>query len=492
MSVARRAARRPAWAGARPRRSRGRLVRRALLLADVVGLILAFVVTEALLAGRTGSVRSDVVKLFLAFIVSLPAWVIAAKLYGLYDHDEERTDHSTTDDVVGVFHLVTVGVWILFAGAWLTAWTTPHLRQTSLFWLLAITFITVARATARALVRRSASYVQNTVIVGAGDVAQLIGRKYLLHPEYGIRLLALVDDRPREVREELSEIPVWPTEHLVDLLREQQVDRVLVAFAGAPESETLALVHELRKLDVQIDIVARLFEVVPPNVEVHSVEGIALLGLRPVRISRTSRVVKRVIDILCSVALLILTSPLFFYIAWRIRRDSSGPILFRQTRLGQGMKEFTTLKFRTMTDVRHDEAHREYVSTITGSSATVGQNGLYKLECPEAVTNVGEWLRRTSLDELPQLLNVLRGDMSLVGPRPCIPYETELFQVHHFDRFAVPAGITGLWQVTARSRATFGEALDLDVAYARGWSVALDLKLLARTPLQIFRRQGVG
>jgi lipopolysaccharide/colanic/teichoic acid biosynthesis glycosyltransferase len=120
----------------------------------------------------------------------------------------------------------------------------------------------------------------------------------------------------------------------------------------------------------------------------------------------------------------------------------------------------------------------------------VGANGLYKLERGDAITNVGRWLRETSLDELPQLLNVLRGDMSLVGPRPCIPYETTLFAPHHFERFLVPAGITGLWQVTARSRATFVEALDLDVAYARGWSLGLDLRLLARTPLQVFRDRG--
>jgi lipopolysaccharide/colanic/teichoic acid biosynthesis glycosyltransferase len=154
------------------------------------------------------------------------------------------------------------------------------------------------------------------------------------------------------------------------------------------------------------------------------------------------------------------------------------------------MREFTALKFRTMTDDRHDEEHREYLATIMDSTAKIGENGLYKLERPASVTETGRWLRRTSLDELPQLINVLRGDMSLVGPRPCIPYETSLFEPHHFDRFAVPAGITGLWQVTARSRATFAEALDLDVAYARGWSLALDLKILARTPTQVFRGQG--
>ena len=188
--------------------------------------------------------------------------------------------------------------------------------------------------------------------------------------------------------------------------------------------------------------------------------------------------------------LLILTAPLFALFTWRIKRDSPGPVFFRQTRLGQDMKEFTALKFRTMTHTVHDGEHREYVQSIMSSRASVGANGLYKLERGDAVTKVGRGLRKTSLDELPQLLNVLRGDMSLVGPRPCIPYETSLFGPHHFERFLVPAGITGLWQVTARSRATFVEALDLDVAYARGWSLGLDLRLLARTPLQVFRDRG--
>jgi lipopolysaccharide/colanic/teichoic acid biosynthesis glycosyltransferase len=105
------------------------------------------------------------------------------------------------------------------------------------------------------------------------------------------------------------------------------------------------------------------------------------------------------------------------------------------------------------------------------------------------VTSVGRWLRKTSLDELPQLINVLRGDMSLVGPRPCIPYETEHFKTHHFARFDVPQGITGLWQVTARANSTFGEALDMDVAYVRGWSLGLDLQLILRTPLQLLRQR---
>jgi lipopolysaccharide/colanic/teichoic acid biosynthesis glycosyltransferase len=126
------------------------------------------------------------------------------------------------------------------------------------------------------------------------------------------------------------------------------------------------------------------------------------------------------------------------------------------------------------------------------ASTIANDNTLYKLDRADAVTKVGRWLRRTSLDELPQLINVVRGDMSLVGPRPCIPYETEFFASHHFDRFLVPAGVTGLWQVEARAHATFGEALDLDVLYVRGWSLGLDLRLLVRTPFLMVRAGETG
>jgi len=180
-------------------------------------------------------------------------------------------------------------------------------------------------------------------------------------------------------------------------------------------------------------------------------------------------------------------APLFAYIAIRIRLDSEGPILFRQTRLGMNMKHFTVLKFRTMKVDTDQTKHRDYIrATMTSDAA---ETGLYKLDRNDAITKFGHWLRRTSLDELPQLINVLRGEMSLVGPRPCIPYEIENYERHHFERFAVPQGITGLWQVTARANCTYGEALDMDVAYVRGWSIGLDLRLLLRTPLQVFHQR---
>jgi lipopolysaccharide/colanic/teichoic acid biosynthesis glycosyltransferase len=153
------------------------------------------------------------------------------------------------------------------------------------------------------------------------------------------------------------------------------------------------------------------------------------------------------------------------------------------------MREFTSLKFRTMRLGTPPDDHRDYIRATASARPARPEGGLFKLERRDAVTDVGRWLRRTSLDELPQLINVLRGDMSLVGPRPCIPYEAEYFAPHHFERFSVPQGLTGLWQVTARAHATFAEALDIDVAYARSCSFWLDLKLVLRTPLQMI---GVG
>ena len=475
------------------RRRRGWLVRRMLVLADVAGLTLAFLFTESIF-GSSGSrdVALGVPEL-VVFVATLPLWIALAHLYGLYEADEERTHHPTTDDIVGVFHLVTIGSWIFFGALWLTRIAQPQLAHLVGLWALAIVFITTARAAARVFCRAQPSYLQRTVVLGAGDVGQRAARKILRHPEYGLQLVGFVDAHPKSRHEELAETPLLgrPAE-LVDIVRELEIERVLVAFSNDSDEEMLAAIRSLNDFDVQIDIVPRLFELVTTSVKVDGLEGLPLVELPPVRLSRSSRLLKRALDVALSTLGLLLTAPLFAYFALRIKLDSPGPVFFRQVRLGRDQREFVALKFRTMqTDVDTD-AHRAFIAELMDTDVARCSNGLYKLERADAITGVGSWLRRTSLDELPQLINVLRGDMSLVGPRPCIPYETQYFEPHHFDRFLVPQGITGLWQVTARARSTFREALDMDVAYARGWSLALDLRLLCRTPWQVLARRGVA
>jgi exopolysaccharide biosynthesis polyprenyl glycosylphosphotransferase len=348
--------------------------------------------------------------------------------------------------------------------------------------------VIAARSLARALARRQPAYIQNAVIVGAGDVGQLIGRKLLQHPEYRINLVGFVDATPRQRRRDLGELPILGTaDDIGEIVQRNNIDRVIVAFSQDGHEQMLELVRAIREHDVQIDLVPRLFEAVGAKVGVHTLEGMPLLVLPASGMSRSSRLLKRGMDVIGSSVLLVLIAPVMLTIALLIRRDSVGPVFFRQTRLGMDLREFTVLKFRTMRQGTDDEPHREYIRQIMTPDALPGPNNLYKLERHDSVTPLGRWLRKTSLDELPQLLNVLRGDMSLVGPRPVIPYELDFLAPHHYERFLVPAGLTGLWQVEARAHSTFREALDLDVAYARGWSLGLDVRLLLRTPLLMLR-----
>jgi exopolysaccharide biosynthesis polyprenyl glycosylphosphotransferase len=472
---------------------RGWLVRRLLLAADLVGLTIAFVLVELSFRGTVLLNNVGVGVESAIFVALLPAWAVAAKLYGLYDRDEERTTHSTVDEFVSVFHLITAGVWLFFATSWIFGLSSPSQAKLATFWALSLVAVIAARSVARTLARRHPAYLQNALIVGAGDVGQLIGRKLLQHPEYKIQLVGFVDAAPKERRRDLGELPVLGTpDEIGEIISREQIDRVIVAFSRDSNEHMLELVRAVRKHDVQVDLVPRLFEVVGAKVELDSLEGLPLLVLPASRMSRSSRLLKRCVDVVVAAVLLALVAPLMLVIAWLIRRDSAGPVFFRQTRLGVDMREFTVLKFRTMHQGTDEAPHRDYIRQIMNPDALPGANNLYKLDRRDSVTRVGRGLRKTSLDELPQLLNVLRGDMSLVGPRPIIPYELELFAPHHYERFLVPAGLTGLWQVEARAHSTFGEALELDVAYARGWSFGLDLRLLLRTPLLMFRRRETG
>jgi exopolysaccharide biosynthesis polyprenyl glycosylphosphotransferase len=471
------------------RRRRGLLVRRTLMLADLIGLSAAFACLQVALSFRHGApdrVPPDAEVFF--FAASLPVWLATAQAMGLYKRDEERPEHTTVDDLSGVLQLVTMFVWLIFVASRVTGLASPDLGKWVIFWALAIGLVVTARSIARVRARRSPEYAQNALIVGTDRVGQLIARKLLLHPEFRIDAVGFVDGSPRQLRPDVAHIPVvGDVGNLVELATRHQADRVVIAFSRQSSRQLMELTRELQALGIQVDIVPRLFEALGPNVSITSLEGVQLVSLPPTRLSRGALMLKRAFDVGIASATLLFAWPIFLAAAIWIKLDSPGPVLFRQTRLGRNQQPFTALKFRTMRVGTSDDAHREYIRKAMDSGAATEPGGLFKLERNEAITRSGRWLRKTSLDELPQIFNVLRGEMSLVGPRPCIPYETEHFEPHHYERFSVPAGITGLWQVKARAHSTFGEALDMDVAYARSWSLALDVLLLLQTPLQMIR-----
>ena len=203
---------------------------------------------------------------------------------------------------------------------------------------------------------------------------------------------------------------------------------------------------------------------------------------------------RRGLDIVLAATVLLLLSPVVAVVVFAIAVSSPGPVVFRQRRLGRDLNPFTVFKFRTMHANADSAPHRDYVRTLIDSQDDEGssQGGLYKLAVDDRVTGVGRLLRKSSLDELPQLWNVIRGEMALVGPRPVIPYEAELYPAAYLGRFAVKPGLTGLWQVSGRNERTYEEMVRLDVEYAERNSIGLDLLILAKTVWVVLTRKGAA
>jgi exopolysaccharide biosynthesis polyprenyl glycosylphosphotransferase len=471
-----------------PIRRRGWLVRRMLVAADLIGLTIAFFFAEFVVGPNRANDQIGRVYEYLAFFGSLPLWVLVAKLHGLYERDEERTDHSTVDELVGVFHVVTIGAWLVFAVSWLTGVAQPDLPKIFAFWASSILVVASARSAARAFCRRRIDYLQNTVIVGAGDVGQLIARKLLHHPEYGINLVGFVDDRPRERHEELENVTILGAPgDLKELVELFDVERVIVAFSNEKHERTLALLRSLTDLEIQIDVVPRLFEIVGANVGLHTVEGVPLVGMPPLKLSRSARSLKRLVDLTLSSLGLLLAAPLFAAAALAIKLDTRGPIFFRQERVGAGSSIFRIFKFRTMVD--DADERKEEVAHLNMHARPGGDSRMFKIPDDPRITRVGAILRRFCLDELPQLINVARGEMSLVGPRPLIADEDRWVVEWARKRLDLKPGMTGLWQVLGASDIPFDEMTRLDYLYVTNWSLSRDLGLILKTVPTIVRQR---
>jgi exopolysaccharide biosynthesis polyprenyl glycosylphosphotransferase len=463
----------------RGRRSgrRGYLMRRALLVADLVGLTFAFVAATQLFPAPHTTDRLGPSIERLIFVATLPAWVVLARLHGLYDGDEERADHSTADDLVGVFHLVTIGTFMVMLAGWLTGRFNPTPPKLFTFWILAVLAVTFCRALARGVVRRARGYVQRTVIVGAGPTGRRIAAKVAQHREYGIEIAGFVDGTSSG---SVDGLPVLgDIDDLCAVVRAHEIDRVIVAFSGHQHDRVIRTLRELALGDVQIDVVPRFFEAVGPNVKMHTVEGLPLAALPRLRMSRSSRLLKRALDVVVAAVASVLMLPVGVLIALAIKLDSRGPVFFRQVRVGEEGRLFRICKFRTM--VCDAEEQKAALAGLNKHALRGVDDRMFKIPSDPRVTRVGKLLRRWSLDEIPQVLNVLTGDMSLVGPRPLIPEESEHVVDWRRRRLNVKPGITGLWQVLGRDDIPFEEMTALDYQYVTGWSLVGDLQLMIRT-----------
>ena len=360
--------------------------------------------TRQLLGRRTGARRDRV-------------WMLAGQLAGLRRGDGRTPLRAIRDDVRAALPLLTLAAWLVLVISRLAGSPRPGVLVVAGLWMIAVVTVPAARALVRVACRRATGYAQNTVIVGAGEVGQLICHELLDHPEYGANVVGFVDRAPMMRREDLPErlSVLGAPDRLPEIIERLGVERVVISFSREPVSELLALVRRLQSTNVQIDLVPRLFELVGSRASLNSVAGVPLIRLRPSRRPTLSRILKRGLDIVGAALALVVLSPLMAYVAARIRRDSPGPVLVRQTRLGPGAVEFTALNFRTTRTA--DDPSGESGRPSMSITPVLTADGLYSLVPAEAVTDTGQWLRRTGLDELPQLLNVLRGDIPLSAVR---------------------------------------------------------------------------
>jgi exopolysaccharide biosynthesis polyprenyl glycosylphosphotransferase len=320
--------------------------------------------------------------------------------------------------------------------------------------------------------------VARAIIVGAGEVGRTVMRTVVARPELGYQVVGFVDDNPEKGQTDIGRFKaLGPLDNLSRLITGEAVDEVIITLPWMYHRKIMGIVHECERRHVSAHIVPDLFQMSLSHVDVDDLGGVPLIGVRAVGFDQGALLVKRGMDFLGALMGLTLGAPLLGLIALAIRIDSPGPILFRQARVGAGGQLFEIYKFRSMRVGAEDEL--EESSELRKMNEADGP--LFKIRDDPRLTRVGRFLRRTSLDELPQLWNVWRGEMSLVGPRPPIPAEVGNYMEWHKKRLEVRPGMTGMWQVSGRSLLSFDEMVLLDIYYIENWSLWLDLKILLRT-----------
>jgi exopolysaccharide biosynthesis polyprenyl glycosylphosphotransferase len=470
-----------------------------LAVTDLLALTATFLLAQLLAGGVPGASVTFGTSGALVFAATLPAWILVVTLNNLYGRNEERPDHSVVDDLGPIFNAVTAGVWLFVVVSWAALGEVVDIKGIVILWGLAFATVLTGRVAARAVINRRLGFVQNVVIVGAGDVGQLVARKMLGRTGSRLNLVGFVDDDPRPLQEGLDYVALLgPTARLPALIELLDVDRVVVAFSRATNDQLVTLIRGLKDYDVQIDIVPRLFDSFGTRASLHMVEGLPLVGLPALRLSRAALAAKRTMDVLVSGTALLVLSPVLLVAALMIRRDSPGPIFYRHVRLGREGEKVAVFKFRTMREefcrgpgYGGDRAEAAFKALMADPALRAEFETNYKLQHDPRVTKVGAFLRRTSIDELPQLLNVLRGDLSLVGPRPVTAEELPRYGGGSATLLDVKPGLTGFWQISGRSQTTYDERVRLDLAYVTSWSLKSDVSILVKTFRKVFlHRQG--
>jgi exopolysaccharide biosynthesis polyprenyl glycosylphosphotransferase len=417
-------------------------------------------------------------------VTVIGTWTLIAFVCGLYNASDLHTWASGLSDAPRTVLAALMVAWPVLAVGELADVGHP------LPFAVVATFSTVMlasilRALGRGFAHRIAPLRQRTVVVGSGFVADRLAERLDRHHEFGLEAIGLVDDDVHTLNGTQRLPKLGSLDQLDTVLEECDVDRVIIAFSRASHQQLLSCIRTCRDHHVAVDVVPRLFELLDGAQAMSLIGGMPVLSIGAPPLNHASRMAKRLLDVVGSLFLLLVLSPLLLAIAIAIKVDSRGPIFFRQERAGRGQSTFLMIKFRSM----YKDADRRKEQFEKENEATDGV--MFKIKRDPRVTRVGRLIRPTSMDELPQLLNVLRGDMSLVGPRPLILSESKhAAQNWHARRLDLRPGITGLWQVSGRSDIPFQEMVRFDYQYVSGWSLARDVEILLATIPVVLSRRG--
>ena len=446
---------------------RDSVFRRTLAVADIAAASLAALLAVSALGHRA---------LQPLALLALPLIVLAGKLIGIYDRDELLVNRATLEEAPRLLQLATL--YALLFSVLQGIFVVGHLGPGSVavLWVAMLVMTVVARAAGRRFAR-AVTPVERCLFVGTDGSASRLRTKL---------------DACGGHAELVGRMSIWELEQsdvatavaaLHRVVDDLGVHRVIIEPSEAQPQATLDFVREAKEIGARVSLLPRILEVVGSSIEVDDVHGLTLLGVRRFGLSRSSAVVKRGFDVLGAACTLVVCAPLFAVIAIVIRLDSRGPVFYRQTRIGRDGRPFTMWKFRTMVDGA--DAMKPSLRALNEA------DGLFKIAADPRITQAGRRLRRYSLDELPQLLNVLRGEMSLVGPRPLVRDDDVRITGLDRRRLELTPGMTGPWQILGSARVPLSEMIKLDYLYVTGWSLWSDVKLLLRTLPYVLARRGM-
>lgn len=426
----------------------------------------------------------DVWAYFPFTLVLLAILPVALRLSGVYPY---RRGRALIEEIYGIGTATTASVMILITASLLFR----PLLYSRLIFLYTAFFITILLGLNRFVIQWGFSYlrhygvgVKRMVLVGAGDVGRMVMRTVTARPDLGYQIVGFLDDNPAKGFTDIGPYKaLGPVDNLNQVLDGTPLDSVIICLPWQSHRMIQRLLRTCEQFSVRAQVVPDLFQLTKNQVVVDELNGIPLISTRDVSIQGWNLVVKRVFDLVLGGLLGVVSMPLWLLVAMAIKLDSRGPVLYSQTRIGKNGEPFRCYKFRSMVtgadNLRQELGDR---NEATGP--------LFKVRDDPRRTRVGRLIRRFSLDELPQVINVLRGEMSLVGPRPNLPGEVDQYQEWHKKRLTVSPGITGLWQVSGRADLTFDEMVLLDIYYVENWSLTMDLGILARSIPAVLRARG--